>query len=99
MSNPLTVGSQYRFEATLTKDGSPWDLTGATVTLYFKRPDGTTFSKTGSLLNSGLNGQVYYDCTTTDLDQAGNWTRAWKIVVGGVTDYATPVQFTVLAAP
>lgn len=94
----LTVGSQYRFQATLTKDGSLWNLTGATIVVYFKRPDGTTFNKTASLLNAAA-GQVNYDSATGDLNQAGNWTRSWQVTLGGVVDYTPPVQFTVLVAP
>lgn len=96
--NALTVGSQYRFLDTLTKDKRLWDLTGATVTIYFKRPDGTTFSQSASLFSATV-GQVNYDCSTSDLNQAGNWTRSWKVVLGGVTDYTEPVQFSVLASP
>lgn len=95
----ITVGSQYRFEATITKNGAVWDLTGATVLIYFKRPDGTTFSKSASLLNATA-GQVNYDSAVGDLNQAGTtWTRSWQVTLGGVVDYTPPVQFTVLASP
>lgn len=99
MSGTLTVGSQYRFQATITKNGLLWDLTSATVVIYFKRPDGTTFNQTGALL-SATNGQVNYDCTTSDLNQAGSWTRSWKITdSGGKVTNTIPVQFTVLSTP
>lgn len=96
--NTLTVGSQYRFEATLTKDGSVWNLTGAAVLIWFKRPDGTTFSKTASLLNAAA-GQVNYDSAAADLNQAGTWTRSWQVTINTIVDYTAPVQFSVAASP
>ena len=94
----LVVGSQYRFEATLTRNRAVWDLTGATVTINFKRSDGTTFTQSASLL-AATTGQVNYDCTTSDLDMAGNWTRSWKIVLSTKTYYTLPVQFVVSDSP
>lgn len=96
--NTVTVGSQYRFLGTLTKDGAVWDLTGATVQLLFKKPDATTVTKTATILSAAA-GQVYYDSAAADLDQAGNWTRSWKVTISSVVDYTLPVQFTVVAAP
>lgn len=95
---PLTVGSQYKFLDTITKNGAVWDLTGATVTIFFKRPDGSTFSTAGSLHDAD-SGQVTYTCSTSDLSVAGNWTRSWRVVLGGFTDYSEPILFTVVASP
>lgn len=94
----LVSGSQYRFMATVTRNGSVWDLTGATVTLSFKRPDGTSTSRSASLL-SAANGQVNYDSATVDLNQAGTWTRSWSISLGGIVYKTPPIQFTVVEAP
>lgn len=94
----LTVGSQYRFLATITKDGSVWDLTGATVRVHFKKPDGTTFSAAASIFNAAA-GQVSYDCSTSDLSVAGNWTRCWQITLGGLTNLTNPTGFVVENAP
>lgn len=97
--NTLTVGSQYRFQAALKKNGLVWDLTGATVTLEFKRPDGTTFSRSASLLNATA-GVVYYDSAVADLDVAGTtWTRAWKVTLNSKVNYTTPIGFTVVSSP
>jgi hypothetical protein len=96
--NQLTVGSQYRFRATITKDGAVWNITGATVTLHLKNPSGTTSIKSASIL-SATNGQVYYDSAAADLDVAGQWKRSWKISLSGVIDFTAPVQFTVVEAP
>ena len=94
----LVTGSQYRFMATLTRNGSVWDLTGATVTLSFKRPDATTTSKSASLLSAAA-GQVNYDSETTLFDQAGTWTRSWTITLASITYKTVPIQFTVVSAP
>ena len=98
MTSTLTLGSQYKFLATLTKDGTTWNLTGATVVLYFKRPDGTVFSVPAAILN-GPAGQAYYNSAVGDLNQVGGWTRSWGVTLGGVVDYTVPVQFFVIASP
>ncbi len=94
----LVVGSQYNFLDVITRNGVIWDLTGATVTIYFKRPDATTFSFTGTL-TTPTSGQVSYQCATTDLNQAGQWTRAWKVVLNGVTYWTVPTSFQVVVSP
>lgn len=94
----LTVGSQYQFEETITKNGAVWDLTGATVLIFFKRPDATTFSQAATIANAAA-GQVTYDSLTTDLNMAGDWTLSWKITLGGKVDYTEPRRFTVVSSP
>jgi hypothetical protein len=42
MPNTLDLGSTYKFFLTATKDGAPWVLTDADVTLRMMKPDGTS---------------------------------------------------------
>ena len=106
--DPLTVGSTYRFKPdgdSILKDGAIWDLTGATVSIIFERTDvgdelldGTSFTRTATVSNAAA-GEAYYDCLTTDLDVAGIWSRAWKVVQGSITITHEPVAFEVIDSP
>jgi uncharacterized protein YfaS (alpha-2-macroglobulin family) len=84
MSEPITVGSTPTFEAAFTRDGAAWDLTGATVTFYLKKPDGTLLTRTPTITNA-VGGIAAYQALTTDLDVKGTWRNAWKVVGGGQT--------------
>lgn len=82
-SADITAASTYRHKLTATKDGSTWDLTGATITLYFRDPDGTVTAKSASLLVAA-SGTAYYDSSTTDVVTEGRWHRAWRVVQGSI---------------
>lgn len=98
-NKPLVVGSQYRFLGTITKNREVWNLTGATVLLYFKRSDGTSFSQSATAVNAS-SAQFKYENSTSDLNMEGQWTRYWHIVDSSGGVYKTvPIQFTVVAAP
>lgn len=102
MANSLVVGSTYRFtpneDGGITKDGDVWDLSSATVKIYFRRPDGTSFSATATV-SSGPLGLAYYDCSTDDLDTAGEWTRTWEVTDGAVVQRLGPIPFAVIDSP
>lgn len=98
MSTTLVIGSTYRFRLTATRDGSVWDLSTATIVLYFKKPDGTILTKSASLI-SGPAGTAYFDCATTDLDTAGLWSRSWKVTDGAVVVESEPILFLVIDSP
>lgn len=94
----LTQASTYRFKLTATKDGAVWDLTAATVTLLLRDPSGNAGTKSASLLVAA-DGTAYYDTLTTDLDELGVWSRAWRVVQGSVDVTSEPVFFSVVRAP
>jgi hypothetical protein len=76
----FNVGDTDRIEFTVTKDGVPWDLSVAAVTLVFEKPDRSTqFSR---LMTSNAAGVCTYDTTEGDIDVAGWWTLTVKIVDG-----------------
>lgn len=98
MPEPLTTLSTYRFKLTATKDGATWDLTGATVTLKLRKPDGTQVTKSASLLVAA-SGTAYYDCSTSDLGDPGRWYKSWRVVQSSI-DVTTPRKaFVVVEAP
>ena len=96
--DPLTIGSTYRFRLVAKKDGVTWDLTAATISLLFRKPDGT--SLTGSAtVTDGPGGVAEYVCSTTDLDIIGGWRLSWKVVAGVIVQSSLPIPFSVQAAP
>lgn len=94
-TTPLTLGSQYKWQLTVTKDGAAWDLSAQTVRLWWKRPDGSKFSQPADSATSG--GVVTYADVASQLDRVGNtWTLSVQVVGYGWT---VPVAFAVVASP
>jgi uncharacterized protein YfaS (alpha-2-macroglobulin family) len=61
------------------------------ITFTFRRPDGTTFNKTGSFTSDGTNGKVQYTTIDGDLNGAGTWGLQVLIVTSGGTSHNTTV--------
>lgn len=105
-ASPVTIGSTYRWtplDSTGTrvgfrKDDVIWDLTGATVSILFEDPGGNVSTFTATV-DDATNGKAYYDNLTTLFDEAGVWTRTWKVVQGSITILYDPIEFTVVASP
>lgn len=98
MADTLTVSSTYLWKLTATKDGVAWNLTGATVTLLLRRPDGTTATKTATVVNAA-GGVAEYTGLTTDLDVSGSWTRTWRVVQSNIDVRSVPQRFLVKDTP
>lgn len=94
-SEPLTKNSTYVFRLDADKDGAPWDLTGATVTLTFRYPDGTTAAKSATL-TTPASGIAEYTTLTTDLTQLGRHEAMWRVVQGSIDLESLPEAFTVV---
>jgi hypothetical protein len=73
MSNEIQVNDVgTRFLLTITDNGLPVNLTDAIqVQVVLRNPNDNIFYKQGVLLNSGINGQVYYDTVEGDIVEAG----------------------------
>lgn len=91
----ITKGSTHRFQLSALKDGVTWDLTGATVTLSLTDPENNEATYTATLSATPTNGIAYYDVATTVLDQAGTWSRVWKVIQSGVTMWSARQNFHV----
>lgn len=70
------------------------DVTGATITYFFKRSDGTTLTRTGTVMD-GVNGQVYYQFVDGDLI-AGHLQVQVSVNITGSTVCSTTVNTVVL---
>ena len=77
------------------QDGNPLDLTNATVTFRFKRPDDSAEDKTGEIV-SATDGTVRYVATPDFLDAEGEWSFQVIVVYDTNNTWRTGVTtFTV----
>ena len=71
------IGTIFRvtvYDTTSTGGSEIADISGATTKQFtFKRPDGTTFTKTAVFTTDGSDGDIQYLSVDGDLDIAGTW--------------------------
>jgi hypothetical protein len=57
---------------TVKDDGEVVDISSASsLSIFIKRPDGITLTRTGVLETDGTDGQMYYTTVANDLNDAG----------------------------
>ena len=85
------------FKATIKEDGVAVDVSAAsTKQLKFKRPDGSSFTKTATFVTDGTDGKIQYVTVDGDLNMAGAWTQQGYVAgVGGFTGHSTKRSFNV----
>lgn len=95
----ITLGSTQRFELEARLNGSAWDLTPATVTIYLQAPDGTEQGYVATV-SDATGGIAYYDVAKTIFTAggAGVWKRKWKVVDGTITQVSVPIPFKLIAS-
>ena len=70
----------------LDENGDPLNISGATsLQIAIQQPDGTQVLKAASYVTNGIDGQLYYVTTATDLLEAGLCYVQGQVVVGGST--------------
>lgn len=70
----------------LDENQDPLDISGATsLILSFINPDGSFFQKTAAYVTNGIDGQIYYVTTASDLLEAGLCYIQGQFTIGGVT--------------
>ena len=91
--NNIGVG----FKPRIMEDGVAVDVSAATTKqIKFKRPDGTSFTKTASFLTDGTDGRLLYVTVNGDLNMAGNWKlQGYVAGVGGFTGHSDEYTFHV----
>lgn len=85
------------FIITIYSGGSIKDLsTFTTKQLIFRKPSGTSVTKTADFITDGTDGQIRYLTLAGDLDETGIWKIQARISDGGVNDKKTDMAtFTV----
>ena len=85
-----------RFLATIKDNGEIVNISNASqVQMIFRRPSDELFYRVGSLLNSGINGQVYYDTVVGDLVDPGMHKLQAKVYLPSGTYYTDIYSFQV----
>lgn len=100
MADNLTTGSTYAWTpnaAGLTLDGTTWDLTGATVTLYLTDPNGNETPYDVPVTNAAA-GIAQRRGLATDLPIPGQWQRCYRVQQGSIDLTSLPVGFRVVQA-
>lgn len=83
---------------TVEENGEAMDLSTATgITFDFERPDGTVFSKTGSLYGGGTTGIVSYTSLASTFDMEGGWRVQARMTVGSSVFRTSIAKFNVYA--
>jgi hypothetical protein len=89
------IGTTFRvtiYDTTSTGGSVIADVSGASAITYtFKRPNGTTFSRTGTFTSDGTDGKVQYVTVDGDLNGAGTWSVQVLIVTSGGLSHNTTV--------
>jgi len=77
-------------ELTVKENGAVVDLSSQTaLSIFLKKPSGTTASKTGTLTTDGTDGKFRYTTLTGDIDETGTWTLQGKVVISAGTFYTS----------
>lgn len=81
---------------TVKDDGDIVDISGASLLqVIIKKPDGQTYTKTGTLYTDGTDGKMYYTSLSGDFNAAGNYKIQGKVTLSGGTYYTSISDFKV----
>jgi len=83
------VGTEFKL--TIADAGSVVDVSSATTTVNFRRPDGTCFSKTADKVDGGSGGIVRYITESGDLNTTGTW-KLQAFVDFGATEFYSDIH-------
>lgn len=71
-------------KVTIEEDGSAVDVSAATTKeLVFKKPNGTTVTKTAAFVNTGSDGKIKYVTESGFLDLVGYWQVQGNVAFSG----------------
>jgi|SRR6056300_308722 hypothetical protein len=88
------VGTQLIM--TVKDDGVVVDISSASsLSVIIKKPDGVNYTKTGTLLNDGTDGKMYYISVNGDFNAAGNYKIQGIVTLSGGTFYTSISTFKV----
>ena len=79
----INVAGVDRIRATITKDGSAWNLSSGSVVATFHPPTGSSFDRTMTA-ESAAGGIFYYDTAVADITVVGWWRVSIKVTDGTV---------------
>lgn len=71
------------------------DVSTATVTLIFEKPNNTQISRSTTFVTTGVDGQVKYTTVSGDLDMHGSWKLQAFVDFGSSEWYSDIYKFKV----
>lgn len=81
-----------KFEFTVTdQDDVVVDISTATLTVDFKKPGGTLFTRVATLTSGGLDGKMEYTSPVDELDEINDW-KIQGLAVIGAEEYPTTIE-------
>lgn len=99
MAGEVHVGDTPIHRMTIVdQDNAGVDVSGATLkTIIFRKPDGTTVTKTATFFTDGTDFIIEYQALTADHDVAGPWCKQARVTITSGDWYSTIVDFPVAA--
>lgn len=84
----------------LYKDGSPVDLTGATINMIMVDAEGNIKIAAGNwTIDVATNGQAHYSYAASDVSTPGSWTLYITISINNLPKHADTKQLEILPVP
>ncbi len=71
------------------------NVSSATITFIFGKPDGTEISRVGDFVTTGVDGKVEYITVAGDIDQYGSWKLQVFVDFGDSEWYSDIYKFKV----
>jgi BppU N-terminal domain len=84
------------FRHTFCKNGGPWDLTAANVSLFLEDPNGNVLGPFAATIDDAINGKASYTVDSTVLSIPGDWLKEWLVDQLNITWRTASETFTVL---
>ena len=97
MAGETHVGDTPLHQMTIKdQDNASVDVSGATLkTIRFRKPDGSTVTKTADFATDGTDGVIEYQAVEADHDIAGPWQKEARVTITSGNWYATIIDFPV----
>ena len=81
---------------TVKDDGAVVDISSASsLSVILKKPDGETYTKSGTLYTDGTDGKMYYTSVSGDFNAAGSYKIQGIVTLSGGTFYTSISTFKV----
>jgi len=81
---------------TVKDDGVVVDISlASSLNVIIKKPSGQSYTKTGTLLNDGTDGKMYYTSINGDFDAAGLYKIQGKVTINNAIYYTSISSFRV----
>jgi len=97
MASEIHVGDiGTQLIVTIKDDGVVVDISSASLLQFIlKKPDGQSYTKSGTLYTNGTDGKMYFVSISGDFNAPGNYKLQGKVVLATGTYYTSISNFKV----